>query len=350
MTDRQPAQGRARVTNWLYQPDPRIAGNAMALLSGAGDSLPFGLADRASAGVKAAWQASYGADFNRAYDQNMREEKAQDDHDARHYGGMRTAGQVGGTVAQIAALGLGEGAILGGSRIAHAAGLIARERNALGAVGAAGGVVNQAVSDLAHKRLGSPGDYAGAAVGGTAGALASVYGRGSLAGAAGGATTSLAQDLANGRLPSLKRASEAAYQGAVIGGAAGAAGRVASNGLSPTAKGKLGEMMSLPRTWARGDRTLPIGQKRKYLEGGGYTYPDHWLAGDKFVESKFGIGVKDLSKAQNRANIELNSNQPGSYRPDHWLPQDVGAALGAVLAPQGYLNADDSWPPSAPTD
>ncbi len=251
-----------------------------------------------------------------------------------------------------------EGAVAGGTRITQAATLIARERKALAAVGAAGGIGQQALSDAARRKLSSPADYAGAAVGGSVEAYASISGLGSRAGAAGGAASSVTRDLASGRLPSLEQASQAASQGAYWGGGLGIAGRATSNALprngkrGELTKGNLGESLSRIRSWARGDRTLPMGIKRKYLKEGGYTYPDHWLDGDRFAESKFGIGIKRLSDRQMQAFEEFNprpTNFP-KYRVDHWLPQDIGAALAFTFAPQRYLNQEEPWPPSAATD
>ena len=298
---------------------------------GAGDSLPFSIADRGSAAVKAALDARHGADFGKAYTRRMAEERASDQYDSAHYGAARMVGQVAGTAAQIAALGPAEGLLTGGVRMAEATPLLARELGVLGGVGGATGVAGQVVSDRASHRQGTLGDYAGAALGGAVGSLASTRGRGGLAGAAAGATTSVAQDLFNGRAPSFDRAQQAAVDGGALGLGGGVAGRAVSNRVPMKVKEGLGEMASRIRTMARGDSTTFEGKFAQRLPGGGYTIPDQRTYLGEVVESKFGRAAS-LSKRQRQAYAELPN-----YRVDHSLPRDVGVAFGFPLA-QGAMH------------
>ena len=295
---------------------------------GAGDALTFGLADNASAGVRALLDGGLDGAAQR-YQSNMDEERAQDRYDEAHYGGARTAGQVAGTVAQIAALGPMDGLVAGGVRLAETAPMIAREAAVLGGGGGALGVGNQALSDFQARRLGTLGDYAGAGAGGAFDALASAkFGPGK-GGAIGGAATSMLQDVFNGRNVSVSDARRAALAGQVLGGTAGMAGRKLSDSLSILDKGRLGEDLSKVRTWARGDSTLPGAKRSVRLADGRRTIPDSRTKAGELVESKFGRGA-DLTTNQRAA-----FHQPLSgFRVDHFLPADIGAIFGL---PAGLL-------------
>ena len=318
----------------------RAADEGLAGARGAQDAFTFGLGDRAYAGVRSILDASHGEDLGKAYARRMAVERSRDSYDAHHHGVARTVGQVLGTGAQIAATGALGGAALGavrvaqgGVRMAQASPLIAREIAVLGAGGAAIGAGGQAVNDITQRRLSSPGDYVGAGVGGVVGALTARTGRAGHVGAAEGVTTAVTQDLLNGRRPSLERAQNAARAGATLGALGGVVGRIGSNRMSNAAKERLGEDVSLLRTWARGDKTVSVKKTRAPLLNQKYTYPDQ-RSNKQLIEPKFGLHAK-LSDRQLEAYQQLKN-----YRVDATLPKDVGVAFALPAATFGILDFD----------
>lgn len=320
---------------------------ALAGARGAQDAFSFGLGDRAYAGGRALVDAAQGADLGDAWRERMATERARDQYDAQRYGVARTVGQVVGTGAQIAALGPAEALFAGGTRIAQATPLIAREVAALGGAGGVAGVGGQVISDLSQGRVGSLGDYGGAAVGGVVGALAARSGRAGHAGAAMGATTSLAQDAFNGNLSadSIDKTRSAALAGGVFGTVGGMAGRRWSDGLSRKEKELLGEDFSRLRTRAAGDTTVVEKKKAaEVLRDGGRTIPDQRTLRNglphEIVESKFGRFAR-LSKRQKQAYEQPLPN----YRVDHALPRDVGVVVGLPAAGYGSQSSrsDQPW-------
>ena len=315
----------------------RIASNAsdeaLAGLNGAQDAFTFGIGDRAYAGARALADAAQGGDLGRSYSRHYAGTQALDAYDEAHHPIARTVGQIAGTGAQIALTGGGEGLIAAGARIPQVSGLLAREAAAMGAGGALSGVGGQVISDVTGHRLGTPGDYGGAAIGGAAGVLATglARGRATYGGAAEGAVTSTMQDLLNGRQVSIDRAREAAAIGGAAGRLMGSSARAWSNDLSNREKEQLGEALSRVRTASRGDWTKPVGKSRTYLAEGGYTYPDQRTYGGNLVESKFGLRA-DLSPRQRQAFYQPLLN----YRVYHFLPADIGAALGLPAASLAY--------------
>jgi hypothetical protein len=263
----------------------------------------------------------------------MADARAQDAYDVQHFGFARTAGQVAGTGAQLVALGPLDELVVG-SRIAQATPMIAREAGVLAGAGGASGVATQAASDLASHKLSSLGDYAASGVGGAVDTLASARFGAGTGGAAGGATTSIARDLFNGRPISIGDAAESAASGADLAIPTALGGRIYSNGLSRTEKGRLGERLSTVRTRARFDSTLPGAKTRYYLDDGGWTVPDSRTVGGDIVESKFGLR-SDLSKRQGQA---YRQPVPG-YRVDQFHPHDIGVAFGV---PVGLLSGQVS--------
>lgn len=302
---------------------------------GASDALTFGLGDHVSAGLGAAIDWTGGEDPRDAYARRIAAERASDLYDAQHYGAARLTGQVVGTGAQLMIFAPAAG-VSGGVRVAQATPLIAREVAALGGVGGALGLGEQAVSDLFQGRIGSVGDYAGAATGGVVGALAGRTGSATGSSAAAGVVTSVAQDLLNGRPVSPERALEAAQISGTLGGVAGRNGRAAFDRLANDQKENIGERVSQIRTASRGDRTVSTDKRRYYLDRGGYTYPDQRTASGQLVESKAGRSAR-LSHSQRAAHA-----QPGlDYRVDHVIPADAGVVVGLPFGLGVYHLSDE---------
>lgn len=311
-------------------------------VSGFTDELSFGLADPALALGDAIGEAHDLSDFGDAYHRSMDQKRAADAYDLANYHTARTTGQVAGALTGIAmagAPGLGRAvlprALPGAARAIENANLIQRiegsstvglNRMAAGG-GAIAGIGSQAVSDAAHRHLSSPQDYAAAAGGGAAGGLAALRGGPAAGGAVASGAINAAQSLAHGQLPGFG-AVDAAYKGAVFGRSTGAAAKYGTNALPIRAKGALGESLSNAKSAAAG-RLPQNAHARVKLDGGGYTRPDHQLMPDSpdllsFVEAKFGPWAR-LSARQQQAAKQFMER----FRVDHWLPADVGQAIGA---------------------
>ncbi|OXE37325.1 MAG: hypothetical protein CGW95_02230 [Phenylobacterium zucineum] len=312
---------------------PTVVDQALAGARGAQDALTLGLGDRVWAGGRAIADAANGKNLATAYRNRMAQEKARDRFDEQYFRTARTLGEVAGTGAQIVALGPAEGLIAGGARMAEAAPMIGRELAVLGAAGGTSGLAGQAASDLQNLRLGSAGDYAGAALGGAAGALTARSGWGGRSAAVDGAVTSIAQDAFNRRLStaSVDRAREAALVGGTLGAMGGYFGRKWSSSLSRREKGALGEDLSMLRSRARGQNIKQgEGARARQQVPGGYTIPDHISTDNAgniidIVEAKFGPSAR-LSKGQRKAYDGAIPN----FRVDHFLPRDIGAAMGVI--------------------
>jgi hypothetical protein len=147
------------------------------------------------------------------------------------------------------------------------------------------------------------------------------------------------QDVLKGRPVSLHDAGQSAVLGNLLGGAAGIAGRAASNALGKTAKGKLGEALGWVRSVADGKprelgpkRMDPLTDDKKLVrKKGGHWYPDGWR-GEKRFEDKFGTKAEP-SPNQRLARARLGPN----FQLNHWLPADIGKIAGvpaAASAPQ----------------
>lgn len=315
-----------------------VLDQTLAGARGAQDAFTFGLGDKVWAGGNAIGDALQGKDLVRAYSDREKAERDRDRYDEQHFKTARTAGQIAGTTAQVLALGPAEGLVASGARMAQAAPLIGREVAVIGAAGGASGLSSQALSDLLGHKLSSLGDYAGAAMGGTAGALSARSGLGSRSAAIDAGVTSILQDAFNRRLSaaSIDRAREAAATGGMFGAMGGLAGRKAVNRLTIREKGNLGEELSKARSRARGQRIMTGPNARApQIVPGGRTIPDH-ISADRanneleVVEAKFGPTAR-LSPRQREAYAGGVEN----YRVDHFLPQDIGATLGAVFGKAG---------------
>ena len=119
-----------------------------------------------------------------------------------------------------------------------------------------------------------------------------------------------------------------------MGAIGGLAGRIGANRMSNAAKEKLGEEISLVRTWARGDKTLSTKKTREYMPNQKYTYPDQRTS-KQLVEAKFGLWAKLSDRQKDAYRLLLN------YRVDHTLPKDIGVLLGLPAANFGILTYDD---------
>ena len=342
----------------------RLGNQVRAAGEGALDAATFGLDDQVAAGIRAAGDWTHGKSIGAAYKQRIAEQHARDAYDAAHYGVARTVGTVGslflpgggigaaarflGKAPQMARLGTKAVQALGKAgapaakvarRIEQVTRLSGKERAAIGASGAVGGVAGQGVTDLLQGRLSSWGDYAGAAAGGTAEALAALRGNPKLAGAVGGATTSVAQDAFNGHVPSLSEVAKSAYAGSVLSAAAGALATRRAAQATIKQKEQLGELGSRIRTLMNLDWTTSTKKERFYLNPENqiikngkrvknpHTYPDQRTARDKLIEAKFGEWA-ELSPRQMQAYNELGSR----YRVDHFLPNDVGSVAGFLVS------------------
>lgn len=324
----------AQVYNALKQPQPKD--QALAAMNGFGDSLPFGLGNGVVAALGTIRDYRQGMDVVRAWQAHLAKEQANDRNDAAHMATARLLGQGVGTAIQLGLAGSLEAPGLIGARMAEHAPLIAREVAALAGGGAGMGVAGQGIADVARRQRAPLTDYLGAALGGAAGGVAAISGSAGLAGAVDGATATAAQSLLRGQAPAAGNVMRGAVDGGVIGGVAGGIGRNGSNSATRQMKGKIGETASQLRSAVRGVRAEPGGNRPYYLQGGGYTRPDHLIYQDGQVsgltEAKFGGGNKGLTKRQRQARDQFGDQ----YRVDHFLPRDVGAALGT---PAGLLGA-----------
>lgn len=321
---------RAPVYNALKQPS--FGDQALAAINGAGDSLPFGLGNGTVATIGAIRDYRQGEDLLRAWHAHMAAEQANDRNDAARMGAAGMLGQGVGTAVQLGLAGAFEGVPLVAARIGEHAPLIAREAGALAASGAGLGVTGQAIGDVARRQRASLGDYLSAGLGGAVGGVAALSGSASLAGALDGATGTAARSALRGEAPSVAEVMRGMVEGGDLGGIAGGIGRRSSSSATALTKGKIGERASQARSAVRGIRAEP-GNNRPYpLDGGGYTRPDHLIYENGEVkgltEAKFGQGNKGLTKRQRQARTQFGDD----YRVDHFLPQDVGAALGTPPA------------------
>lgn len=348
---------------WMNQ---LIAGGQGAL-----DSATFGLADRAYAGLGALADGVRGKSISDAYNARMAYERARDRYYAQHYGTARTIGEIGGALLPVPGVGpvgllakglgrtarfadaaklVAQGAKIG-KRIKQVTPLAIHERAAISGAGAAAGGVGQIYSDAGRGHLSSVRDLASAMAGGALQAQLALHGRPMLAGATGGAATSALQDVLNGRSISIGNAAEAAGVGAAAGklgdligrgrfyyGAKDDKGNLGRYEYGAKDKGEMGEALSKFRTYANFDIPLK-GKRRFYLDGGGYTIPDHDTLRGKHVEAKAGLDA-DLKGPQKRAFSQLGAK----YRVDHFLPEDLGSLLGFVGSQIGYQLPDYMQP------
>lgn len=358
---------------------------ARAAVSGAVDEASFGAADHVSAGLQALATGRL-AELPEQFSRELAEERAQDAHDARHYGVARGAGQVAGFAGSVLATGgvgaAAKAAVKVAPRAAQAFQKASRAANATKRIaplspsglttmaaggGAVAGVAGQGVSDAASGRLSDVGDYTGAALGGATGglvALARVPGRGELgatvnqalrspmvSGGVEGAATSSLQGVFAGEDLALLDVARAARAGAVGGRVGDVAGKYGANALDNRGKERIGEALSVVKTVAAGggnplggvpvadfDTLLPgvtargktpggPGRQRYLAVGQGRnTRADFITNKGKAIEAKLGA-YAGLSHNQKLARRLYSADQ---YEVLHWLPRDVGRAAGIL--------------------
>jgi hypothetical protein len=290
---------------------PEAVLQADAAFRAAANTLTLGGADHFAAGMDALLEPGGIGGWRQRYQENIAEEDARNRYDALHRPVAQAAGQIVGT-----AMALARGAVVA-PRLPGAATLSGREAAGLLTAGAATGLGAQAVSDIVSGRQSTMGDNAAAALGGVAGAGALPLGP-RRAGAVDGWVTSAAQDVFNGRPLSFERAGESAVAGNALGGLAARFGTDVSSGLSPRAKGRLGEFMGEVRSTVNGQRREWAPKSRDYLPDGSYWYPDGRSGSTRF-EDKFGYGA-ELSPNQARAQYMLGPD----FQLYRFTPDDVG--------------------------
>jgi hypothetical protein len=317
---------------------------AGAFGNGLQDAFTFGAGDRVVAGAQALFDRDSDETLGERYRARIEDAAASDLKDRQEHPGARIAGQVAGTVAQIAAMGPAGGlatnlvraglaarspalirvgvAAAKNGRMAEVTKLAKREIAGIGVAGAAHGVGAQAVTDAIRGDIGSFGDYAGAAVGGALDAGATVFLGPTAGGAVGGAATSAAQDLANLHGVSIDEARGAALGGGMGGTLGKALARTHVDGLNIDGKNHLGEAGSAARTLLRGDKTRTVKKTGERLPSGGMTLPDQRTVSGELVESKFGHGA-ELKYRQKEAYHAFPN-----YRVDHFLPEDFERLVG----------------------
>lgn len=303
-----------------------------AAMRGAADVLTFGFADEISAGANAAFDFS-DRSFGEKYANYHAAELARDRADMNQRPIARGTGQAAGlalslmgpsTAAAVRAAGpkmLSEMRGLKGVEGVPRVQVAGREY-AVAAGGA--GIFNgatQAATDIASGARGSAGDYLGAVVGGATAAPFAIARSPKSAGAVEGFTTSVAQDLFNGRPISFGDAMRSSAAGVRLSDVADGVGTRWAGRQSSTAKGKLGEHLSMLKTRARGH--LPNGRGRRLNLSKGYTILDPASSVDELAESKMGPFAK-ASPNQYRASQEY----PDGYRWDWWQPSDIGKITG----------------------
>ena len=364
----RPAADRLTSVDWRNvrrEVDRQVA----AAVRGATDEVTFGVADRASAAVRAVPPTFQGADWGDQYSANMAEERAQDRYDAENYGAARTTGQVGGAVGSFFIPGgviiRGGKAVVGAAKLAN---LALRERSAMAALQAARraaaaarspararaapgilrgaaatslaenaawalgpGVANAAIQaggDALSGRTFSAEDVGSAFVGGAITGLTRRLGPAG-ASALGAVATSALPDLVQLRAPSIERMSQAAYAGRVFGGVGGQIGQRWSNGLSSNNKGRLGEAMGRVRSAVNGQFREKGPKVREPIEGTRLRWEPDGLSGLLRFEDKFGPWAR-LSHNQELARKALREN----FILYHFTPDDVARIAGV---PSGVL-------------
>jgi hypothetical protein len=342
-------------------------GAANAGVRSAGNAISLGLADNADAATGALFGRGGPGDFGRRYQNQLAEQHAADRQAAREHPFASRTGEVLGTlggifaadapaVAGVAARMLPEGIdVLNAVQRAKRIGFIPEGLGTMSAVG--GGTVGGAIqlaSDAAQGRRTSLQDFLGAVGGGVVAGAGAVRRGPVLGAAAGGASTALLQ----GEDPdsAMRAATASAYGGRILG----TLGEQVSSALPSRVKGDLGERLTFAKSWARGEpvplekspsprvaANLPGAEEGLAgpqipitLSNGRTTIADWNTYWGRALEAKFGVSAR-LKGAQRLAPGELGS----SYRPDHWLPSDIGNFAGGWLGPAvGPWAPDDGTP------
>jgi hypothetical protein len=303
-------------------PEPLL--QADTAVRAAANTMTFGGADHAEAGIDALFERGGLEGWEDRYRRDLIREQARNSYDAMHRPTAQKAGQVGGTVLSFVSLPTRAAAL---PRLVGAAKLSGRELLGLAGLGGAGGLVGQTATDMVSGRSSSVGDTAAAVLGGMAGGVTLPFAP-QQAGAANGWVTSAAGDLLNGRPISLDRAGQSAVAGRLFGAGGSRAGVRASDSLPPVTKGMLGEVMGEIRSAANGQKRNWVKKARDYLSQG-YWVPDARRGIQRF-EDKFGYKAR-LSLNQLRAQAELGKN----FILYHFTPDDVGRLLSLPTSSLG---------------
>lgn len=383
----------------------RETGNqALAFAHGAGDSLPFDVADRASSAIRAFGGQGRWSD---RYANEMVRERAQDRYEQANYGAARLGGQIAGTAAQML-VPLGELGVVAKvtERAARPLGSLAAryvpkaltefaehaiqpavrtvpvrvkgvepikstamnlpEQFVTSAAGAASNVGAQIVADLSTGHRSEWKDYLIAAgVGGLQGRFSHRFSP-ALTGAVGGAATSIGQDLADNGSLGWDDAAGAAGS-ALLGGALGHHAdrwatrrgerldwrhRASHTGLIPQSKGRMGELMGKGRSYARFERPVKGPHRFAVDEEGHYSVPDQYVAdlfarpdpeSPRLAEHKFEGG--QVSPRQYQALQKVGAD---NFRLDSFKARDLGVLLGLPIAnlvtrERDAAGEDDAW-------
>ncbi len=346
-----PARGTAPKAPSPATPKPDIVKRAAdaalqvdAAVRGAADVLTFGFADEISAGANAAFDFG-DRSFGEKYADYHAAERARDRADMVQRPIARGTGQVAGLALSLMAPSSAAAVRASGPKLlSEMRGLkgvdglpriqVTGREYAVAAGGA--GIFNGAAetaTDIASGGQGGAGDYLGAVVGGAAAAPFAIARSPKSAGAVEGFTTSVAQDLFNGRPVSFDDAMRSSAAGARFSDVADSVGTRWATQQSSTAKGKLGEQLSIVKTRARGH--VPNGRGQRLNLSKGYTILDPASSVDELAESKMGPFAK-ASANQYRAFLE----HPDNYRWDWWQPSDIGKITGFGGASFGSHVAD----------
>jgi len=343
-----------------------LGSSVNAGVRGAGNAVSLGLADNAEAASEAVFGMGGKGGFAQRYRNQLALQHAADKQDERDHPFATGAGNVLGTVGAIltadtpavagvvARLFPGGARAVGAIQAAKRIGFVPEGLGTMAAVGggAVGGVA-QVANDAAHGRVTSPEDLAGAVGGGALGGERAIRWGPAWGAAAGGAATGLLQGDSPDEV--MRDATGSAY----AGGALGPFGAQVSNQLPRALKGSLGEGLTFAKSWARGEpipfrapmRSAAVAQnfpRSKGMAGAqqriglskSYTVADFATNWGRALEAKFGNSAV-LSRAQRLASRELGP----FFRPDQWLPRDIGNFSGGWLGPvaaQWVPKADDT--------
>jgi hypothetical protein len=337
-------KAKARQTVGAVNAGVRSAANAVSLGSANnGDAALGALVGRGGSG-----------NFGQRYRNQLAEQQAADRQAAQEHPSAWRTGEVLGTLggifaadAPMAAGGVARmlpegGRVLRGIRRAKRIGFIPEGLGTMSAVGggSVGGAV-QLASDAAQGRGTSLQDFLGAVGGGVVGGVGAVRRGPVLGAAAGGVSTALFQgDDVDG---AMHAGTASAYGGRVLG----TLGEQVSSALPSRVKGNLGEWLTFGKSWARGEpiplKPKPSVRVAENLSGAlenragpqvpielskGRTIVDWNTEWGRALEAKFGISA-GLKGPQKLAPAELGP----FYRPDHWLPSDIGDFSGGWFGP-----------------
>lgn len=323
----------------------KVRDQGRAAISGAVDEASFGLADKALSGLEALRDGGVD-DFGNRYRANQERRAAADAYDERNYGAARTVGRVAGFVGDVAiagAPGVARGIVSLAPRGAKLYEALTTSKhlvdprglNTMAAGGGAiAGVIGQVIDDASNRRLSTWRDYAGSAIGGAAGGVATLHGGAIRGGALEGTATSAVRDLLNGRQVDVDGIIRGGEGGAIGGGIGSAGGSLFAHALPSRETGKLGDVMSMAKTFARGDGVPWQSRKRFYLDNGKYTYPDLEFR-SRVPGKRAGIGEAKLGPTAELSDRQLEAQAQADidYVVDGWRYSDVGKALGGGFAP-----------------